>query len=115
MSYESPIKLCVEEMAIEAAKDMDDFVLQAIDRVCATVTVDRDEVLRALRYDRDQYDKGFADGKAAAMDELVRCAECRYYKQNRYSTKRDMRCQCWTDWLPTEPDDFCSYGEKRDD
>jgi DNA-directed RNA polymerase subunit RPC12/RpoP len=29
--------------------------------------VDREEVLRALRYDRQQYDKGFFDGKAAAV------------------------------------------------
>ena len=32
----------------------------------ADVHVERDELLRALRYDRDQYEKGYADGKRDA-------------------------------------------------
>ena len=44
--------------------------------------------------------------------EVVRCKDCKYYKQNPYSPDEYMMCMCWCDWLPTDPDDFCSYGER---
>lgn len=45
---------------------------------------------------------------------VVRCKDCKNYKMNPYSVEGDTWCMCWADWLPTEPDDFCSYGERRD-
>lgn len=47
--------------------------------------------------------------------EVVRCKDCKYYRQNEYSPDEDMMCMCWCDWLPTDPDDFCSYGERKID
>ena len=44
--------------------------------------------------------------------EVVRCKDCKYYQKNQYDPEGEMRCKCWCDWLPTDPDDFCSYGEK---
>jgi hypothetical protein len=77
------------------------------------VTVDRAELLRALKYDRCQYDKGFADGKAAAMDELVRCKDCKY----RDELSKQCACPMAIGWDVLLPDDndFCSYGERRSD
>ena len=45
----------------------DDMIFSAVQR--AEIVVDKDELLKALQYDRDQYRKGYADGKkdAAAM------------------------------------------------
>lgn len=45
---------------------------------------------------------------------VVRCGECKYYKQNPYSKEKHMMCMCWCDWLATDTDDFCSSGERRD-
>ena len=50
---------------------------------------------------------------AADVIEVVRCKDCRNYKQNPYSPDEDMMCMCWGDWLPTDADDFCSYGERK--
>jgi hypothetical protein len=72
--YESPITLMVQKMAEQVAKELDEATFKAVERVVPTV--DRDELLKALRYDRGQYDKGYADGKRDAMDELVRCKDC---------------------------------------
>lgn len=47
--------------------------------------------------------------------EVVRCKDCRHYKQNPYSPDEDMMCMYWCDWLPTDPDDFCSCGERKDE
>ena len=46
---------------------------------------------------------------------VVRCKDCRDYKPNPYSEGNEKLCMCWADWIPTEPDDFCSYGERKDD
>lgn len=46
---------------------------------------------------------------------VVRCKDCKNYNQNPYSEQDEKLCMCWSDWIPTEPDDFCSYGERKDD
>ena len=45
---------------------------------------------------------------------VVRCKDCKHYKQNPWSKEENMMCMCWCDWLATDPDDFCSYGERRE-
>jgi hypothetical protein len=50
----------------------------------------------------------------ADVVEVVRCKDCKDYKQNPYSPEEDMMCMCWCDWLPTDPDDFCSYGKRKE-
>lgn len=47
------------------------------------IEVDKEELLRALKYDRQQYDAGYADGKADAVvhgrwirKKLVMCEPC---------------------------------------
>ena len=48
--------------------------------------------------------------------EVVRCKDCKHYEQE-YSDDY-FRCQvfqgCYEKGFPTEKDDFCSYGERRD-
>lgn len=56
--YESPIKTYQKQLQMQFEGE----VLRAIQRV--GVTVDKHELLRALTYDRDQYQKGYQD----AMD-----------------------------------------------
>ena len=47
---------------------------------------------------------------------VVRCKDCKYCGQFPYATTTDMRCQCRDMyWYPTNPDDFCSYGERKSD
>ena len=73
----------------------------------------------------DLYGIGVQDGIAAAKKivkhatavdavEVVRCKDCMHYKQNPYSVEEDMWCMCWSDWVPAEPQAFCSYGERKD-
>ena len=44
------------------------------------IDVDKDEMIRALNYDRDQYNKGYNDGYTKAQNELVMkiIAKCNY-------------------------------------
>lgn len=56
--YESVIRL----ISGGIASQIDNEVYRAIERV--GVAVDKEELIRALNYDRQQYEKGYADGKA---------------------------------------------------
>jgi hypothetical protein len=79
------------------------------------VTVDKDELLRALKYDRDQYNRGFNDGIMAAADELVRCKDCKYSIRAWECTEKPCLCTRSMYGGNHKPDHFCSYGEKRDE
>ena len=132
LSYKSPIDLCVSQMRMEHEKRIEGDIYRAIHDV--GIFVDKDELIKALQYDRDKYSKGFHDGyKAAAgydkdVVEVVRCKDCinakpyeradgetGYYCQNNNSTFR-----YGTNWErlyePTrEANDYCSYGERKDE
>ena len=56
--YESVIRL----ISGGIASQLDNEVYRAIERV--GVAVDKEELIKALNYDRQQYEKGYADGRA---------------------------------------------------
>lgn len=99
--YKSPIEIFQTSIEYQLEND----IMNMIQKY--GITVDKDELLRALRYDRDQYDKGYSDGKIAANDELVRCKDCKHNLSNI----------CYHDFAMNViwDDSFCSYGERRED
>ena len=80
--YESPVNLYT--MADEIQKRVNDeteqYIYEYVRNIC--VTVDKDELFKALKYDRDQYAKGYADGKRDQQsywidtDGMYACANC---------------------------------------
>lgn len=56
LAYESPI----ETMIAEASNSFDDGVFRAV--LSTGIKVDKEELIKALKYDRGQYDKGYAVG-----------------------------------------------------
>lgn len=104
--YKSPIDIIYGQMETQMEGD----ILRAVQKY--GINVDKEELLRALQYDRDQYNKGYADAKA----ELVRCKDCKHYKTRSQSAKWKPKAPCCTRAASifTKPDDFCSYGEKRE-
>ena len=66
--YESPIRLIIEQIASDISKKTDETIYEVI---CRTgVVVDKDELIKALEYDRDQYEKGYRAGYKAALNKL---------------------------------------------
>ena len=59
--YKSPIDIIYGQMQTQIEGD----ILKAVQSY--GINVDKDELIRALEYDRDQYDKGYADGYAVAV------------------------------------------------
>ena len=59
MNWEPPITI-VQEIASQIARDTDDYIMSEIYKT--GVTVNKEELIKAINYDRDQYNKGYRDG-----------------------------------------------------
>ena len=75
--YESPIKI-IDDIVSQVNMELEGDILKIVRRV--NVDVDEEELLKALQYDRDQYKKGYGDGKRDAVVhgqwEDGRCSNC---------------------------------------
>lgn len=60
--YNSPIKICTKLLRMT----QDETIVRAVQDV--GIFVDKDELIKALQYDRGQYDKGYADGQKDAKE-----------------------------------------------
>ena len=69
MNYKSPIELVETQIRTTIEGE----ILKAVQNV--GVIVDKEELLKALQYDREQYQKGYEDRDL----EIVRCKDCKYY------------------------------------
>jgi hypothetical protein len=58
--YDSPIRLAVSKMTSQFNDDIYNAVVKT------GIDVDKDELVRALNYDRNQYEKGYRDGLKAS-------------------------------------------------
>ena len=59
MNWESPITI-TQEIASQIARDTDNYIMSEIHKT--GVTVNKEELIKAIKYDRDQYNKGYRDG-----------------------------------------------------
>lgn len=107
--YESPILITQigDQIGTELVEQEEAYVFSVVKRMY--VDVDKDELIRALAYDRGQYDKGYVDGRAARDAEIVRCKDCKWFN--------DFGCAIRIVDESDKPkeNDFCSFGERRDD
>ena len=59
--YESPIELVYHETFPKLIKQQEDLIMRGC--LDIGVYVDKEELIKALAYDRGQYEKGYADGR----------------------------------------------------
>lgn len=90
--YESPINIIQDEISSKIRKEGENFVLDAVSSV--GIQVDKDELIKAIQYDREQYRAGFEAGKAVGhnktIDALAEMA-VKLYGRNEYYYKEAMR------------------------
>lgn len=58
--YESPINAVVNEICSDIQKKTDEYIMECVRNV--GIDVNKHELLKALSYDRNQYEKGYRDG-----------------------------------------------------
>ena len=106
--YERPIKLIANRMATEISKCIDQDIWKAVQRV--GVDVDKEELIRALNYDRGQYEKGYADAmkNAVPLDKL-----CEWLAEHYGSPCQLAEIDCYPQCEPDENGEC--YGMRTDD
>ena len=62
----------------------------------------------------------YEDTLEAEVVPVVRCRECKHYKEHRTKKYGNLICRCtrmgkYDMDYPVKPDDFCSYGERSTD
>lgn len=100
--YESPIKILESEIVAQWEGN----ILKAVKNV--GIDVDKEELLRALEYDRDQYMIGFLDGR----DQIVHCEHCIIKKAVPHRDGIVWRCPHRTG--DVKMDGFCESGVRAD-
>lgn len=109
MSYESPIKL----YATQVEHQIEGEILRVIQKM--EVVADKEELLRALQYDRNQYFKGYRDAISDhTLVKVVRCEVCKLWCRN-VGVVDSPNGHCFYHDIDTNGYDFCSYGERRTD
>lgn len=104
-NYESPINVIMSDVYTQLEVNLEKGVMSAIGNL--GVDINKDELIRALQYDRGQYVMGFQDGWRAANEKIVRCKDCRSFlnEDDGWCLEMDRNI---------EPNDFCSYGKRKD-
>ena len=107
--YKSPIEIFTEEIQYH----FDNNIVEAVQKY--DIQVDKEELLKALIYDRDQYDKGYQDGYRAGREAIVHCYDCQHCKVIRDASVGAATWHCKKAYgMPdVDPEDYCSKGERR--
>lgn len=100
MSYESLITIMTKQIQDQ----IENGIFKAVQDV--GIFVDKVELVRALRYDRHQYEKGYNDRDA----EIVRCKDC-WLKE---CENRDGYIVCDKDGFCHSPEWFCADGKRKE-
>ena len=78
--YESPITKFYEDIAHQFAKQDDENYMYTINQTVG-YSVDKEELIKALQYDRNQYEKGYEDAMSVIEGikaEIQTLRGCRY-------------------------------------
>lgn len=106
--YESPIQLYMTDVQTQIIRQQEEQILKAVQRVA--VGVDHEELFRALKYDRDQYERGYQDAISDKnLVEVVRCKDCVY---GEYAGLGKFMCDLHE--FVGKGDFYCASGERKD-
>lgn len=117
--YESPIELSfIDEMYNTIIDSQENKIFEAVSHY--GISVDKEELIKALQYDRGQYEKGYADRDA----EIVRCKDCKFFEYDHWEETKFGRiivahgiCTKWASssgGCATSEHGFCFLGDKKE-
>lgn len=66
--YKSPIEKIYGDLQTQMVQEDEKLVMKAVREV--GINVDKEELIKALQYDRNQYVKGYEDGKNEVLDKI---------------------------------------------
>lgn len=109
-----PIINVITKAADDISTYIDNKILMEVNTY---VHVDKEELLRALKYDRDQYDAGYKDGlrdgQLKAPVEVIRCKECKWWG-NELDCGGHIVGGCYFFDRVTDADGYCYVAERKE-
>ena len=111
--YKSPIEIIYDKVHNDILDMTEEYIMLKIEQAME-VKVDKDEMIKALRYDRNQYEKGYADAQqkyeqvfnkladfleSLQIDVPCRALDIDCYKNCKYSAPTK---ECWIKWAEKE-------------
>lgn len=96
--YESPIAKIYGEIHDEIIRKDEEHLMTVVTQNVG-YQVDKDELIKALRYDREQYTKGYSDCKIEMINKVKKAREeiddlDRYFDNDLYSNNTDSMFKC---------------------
>ena len=79
-TYESPITVELRKIQRNYNRKVDTLILEEVHKY--DVKVDKEELIKALKYDRNQYEKGYAQGRQETAEKILTTI----YRRLRYAT-----------------------------
>lgn len=99
MSWESPIDISYQTVYKDIGQQIDNYVMEAITEV--GVSVNKEELIKCINYDRNSYEKGYEDGCVKAIDIFLKYIEKHIaysYDHLTYSKIADMAERFKRNW-----------------
>ncbi len=95
--YQSPISQIYKDVEYKFKEDMENKIMEAVHHF--GISVDKEELIKALQYDRNQYEKGYSDGRASIVGEFERLrAEIddldRHFDNDYFSGNKEPMFKC---------------------
>lgn len=114
-NYEPPIQLFVREIATKIQEQQEDKVMEVVHSY--NINVDKEELIKALQYDRNQYIKGYTDAvkQMEGYRKAVTCCECKYCEVVIDSIIDEPKyfCTRMVGSMPVDPTDYCSRAKMK--
>ena len=85
--YESPIQVFENDLGTKITQEIEHAVFRKVMKL--GVSIDKDKLMRALEYDRNQYAEGYNQGYRAGLEAARSAAET--YKRERDAAIRDWK------------------------
>lgn len=87
--YESPIEKIYSDIQSQIIKQDEEHMMCAVNQATNYI-VDKEELIKALQYDREQYDKGYKDGKIKIFEKVKQARE---EIENKYDDLANAWCE----------------------
>jgi len=110
MSYQSPITMYTERIIKDINEKQDGYLIEEVRKV--GFDINKEELAKALTYDRDQYMRGYTDGRMYKPTVITNADRIRamsdeelaqfIWNRDIFTVNREKCCKDILDWLKEE-------------
>ena len=120
MNYQSPITMYTDQIIKDIVEKQDEYLMEKVRKV--GFDINKEELAKALKYDRDQYMRGYTDGRMYKPPIITNEDKIRYMTREELAVfLKNIRLlhggcptndscigdcdECWLKWLKQEVDE----------